>query len=172
MPGCCVLNTCTFADAPLVQLAAHLHFLKQSLLAPHGLPAACCCTAAEALLCCATSDASCCTLVHKLAMSAAQVAGPGTEWCSRCCKALRALVCMPAGNVARFINHSCKGNLVIQPVFTHGCNGLLYRIALFASEEIAANTELTYDYGYAEGVVHNRLMVCKCGSEHCRKRLL
>ncbi|KAL0021355.1 hypothetical protein WJX77_007695 [Trebouxia sp. C0004] len=51
------------------------------------------------------------------------------------------------GNVARFINHSCKGNLVIQPVFTHGCNGLLYRIALFASEEIAADTELTYDYG-------------------------
>lgn len=96
----------------------------------------------------------------------------GLEWCGRCCKALIALLCMPAGNVARFINHSCKGNLVIQPVFTHGCNGLLYRIALFASEEIVAYTELTYDYGYAEGVVHNRLMVCKCGSEHCRKRLL
>ena len=77
-----------------------------------------------------------------------------------------------AGNVARFINHSCKGNLVIQPVFTHGCNALLYRIALFASEEIPAYTELSYDYGYAEGVVYNRLMVCKCGSENCRKRLL
>ena len=77
-----------------------------------------------------------------------------------------------AGNVARFINHSCKGNLVIQPVFTDGCNALLYRIALFASEEIPPFTELTYDYGYAQGVVHNRLMECKCGSEQCRKRLL
>ncbi|KAL3157789.1 hypothetical protein ABBQ32_012213 [Trebouxia sp. C0010 RCD-2024] len=76
------------------------------------------------------------------------------------------------GNVARFINHSCKGNLVIQPVFTDGCNALLYRIALFASEEIPAFTELTYDYGYASGVVHNRLLECKCGSEQCRKRLL
>ena len=77
-----------------------------------------------------------------------------------------------AGNVARFINHSCKGNLVIQPVFTDGCNALLYRIALFASEEIPPFTELTYDYGYAQGVVHNRLLECKCGSEQCRKRLL
>ncbi len=145
---------------------------KQSLLADNSLPAACRCTAAEALLCCATSDACCCTSVHKLAMSAVQRAGQGFEWCSFCCHVLIAPLCMPAGNVARFINHSCKGNLVIQPVFTHGCNGLLYRIALFASEEIAAYTELTYDYGYAEGVVHNRLMVCKCSSEHCRKRLL
>ena len=82
------------------------------------------------------------------------------------------LPCVHAGNVARFINHSCAGNLVIQPVFTHGCNGLLYRIALFASDTIPANTELTYDYGYAEGVVYNRLMVCKCGADECRKRLL
>ena len=85
---------------------------------------------------------------------------------------LNCVCCWLAGNVARFINHSCRGNLVIQPVFTDGCNALLYRIALFASEEIAAYTELTYDYGYAEGVVHNRLMQCKCGSDQCRKRLL
>ena len=62
--------------------------------------------------------------------------------------------------------------MVIQPVFTNGCNVYLYRIALFASQDIPAGTELTYDYGYAEGVVHNRNMICKCGSEHCRRRLL
>ena len=153
---CTLLHTCTAPSiACLLSTACWLHVAAQ-LLKP-SLP---CCLA------------SCRTFVHKLAMSAVQVAGPGTEWCSRRCKATTALLCMPAGNVARFINHSCKGNLVIQPVFTHGCNGLLYRIALFASEEIAAHTELTYDYGYAEGVVHNRLMVCKCGSQHCRKRLL
>ncbi len=67
MPGCCLLNTCTFPDAPLLQLAAHLHCSKQSLLAVYSLPAACYCTAAEALLCCATFAVSCCRLVHDLA---------------------------------------------------------------------------------------------------------
>ena len=50
MSGCCLLNTRTFPDAPLLQLAAHLHCSKQSLLAVYSLPAACCCTAAEAFL--------------------------------------------------------------------------------------------------------------------------
>ena len=54
---------------------------------------------------------------------------------------------LPAGNVARFINHSCSGNLTVQTVFTEGCSALRYRVALFSTEFIPKASELTYDYG-------------------------
>ena len=53
----------------------------------------------------------------------------------------------PAGNVARFINHSCSGNLTVQTVFTEGCSALRYRVALFSTEFIPRASEVTYDYG-------------------------
>ena len=56
---------------------------------------------------------------------------------------------LPAGNVARFINHSCSGNLTVQTVFTEGCSALRYRVALFSTEFIPRASELTYDYGKA-----------------------
>ncbi len=39
-----------------------------------------------------------------------------------------------AGNVARFINHSCDPNLLVQVVFTQGCSSLKYRVALVAKQ--------------------------------------
>ena len=37
-----------------------------------------------------------------------------------------------AGNLARFLNHSCDYNLVKQPVLVPGHSGLRYRMAFFA----------------------------------------
>ena len=51
-----------------------------------------------------------------------------------------------AGNVGRFINHSCHGNLVVQPVLQQGSSLIHYKVGLFAKEDIPAFTELTYDY--------------------------
>ena len=41
---------------------------------------------------------------------------------------------MFAGNVARFINHSCSPNLLKQVVLTEGDDGLKHRIAFFTTE--------------------------------------
>jgi len=38
-----------------------------------------------------------------------------------------------AGNVARFINHSCDPNLVKQIVYTEGCSALKYKMVLVAA---------------------------------------
>ena len=52
-----------------------------------------------------------------------------------------------AGGVARFFNHSCDGgNMFAQTVLAKGDSALCYRVALFASKDIPAGTELTYDY--------------------------
>uniref|UniRef100_M4CYW2 SET domain-containing protein n=1 Tax=Brassica campestris TaxID=3711 RepID=M4CYW2_BRACM len=52
-----------------------------------------------------------------------------------------------AGNVARFMNHSCSPNVFWQPV-SYEHNGQLYlQVAFFAMSHIPPMTELTYDYG-------------------------
>lgn len=76
--------------------------------------------------------------------------------------------------MARFINHSCNGNLITQVVMTQGCSAIRYRLALFAVRDIPPFTQLTYDYGpgYAEGKVPGaKSMACKCGAKNCRKFL-
>lgn len=40
---------------------------------------------------------------------------------------------LPAGNLARFINHSCEPNLLVQPVLRAGDSGLRYCVGLFAA---------------------------------------
>ena len=67
------------------------------------------------------------------------------------------------GGDCRFVNHSCEPNCEMQK---WGVNGQ-YRMALYALQDIAAGTELTYDYNFslfnpAEG------QECKCGSDNCR----
>ena len=57
------------------------------------------------------------------------------------------------GGCGRFLNHSCEPNLDIVSVFCDLHDVNLPRIAFFASENIKARTELTYDYGY---------QVCSC----------
>ncbi|BBN04580.1 protein MpSUVHa [Marchantia polymorpha subsp. ruderalis] len=51
------------------------------------------------------------------------------------------------GNVARFINHSCDGNLFVQCVFYEHHDMRFPHIMLFAMEKISPFKELTYDYG-------------------------
>lgn len=84
--------------------------------------------------------------------------------------------CRLKGNVARFINHSCKPNLFVQGVLHD--HGDLNRghIVLFAGEDIAARTEISYDYGYElDSVrdVHGNVIAkeCHCGARFCRKRM-
>jgi len=84
-----------------------------------------------------------------------------------------------AGNVGRFVNHSCDPNLFVQPVRVENA---IPRVALFALKDIPVNTELTYDYaggvnimgeydcsctpGSCESKVPRK--PCLCGSSHCR----
>ncbi|XP_068654963.1 histone-lysine N-methyltransferase, H3 lysine-9 specific SUVH4-like [Aristolochia californica] len=82
----------------------------------------------------------------------------------------------PAGNVTRFINHSCQPNLFVQCVLSSHHDIKQARILLFAAENIPPLQELTYDYGYPlDSVVgpdgQIRQMPCHCGAPDCRKRL-
>lgn len=79
---------------------------------------------------------------------------------------------MRAGNVGRFINHSCDGNVVVQPVFTPGCSALFYRVALFALKDIPAYEELTYSYGWTPQENPEKEVWCSCGAANCQGRLL
>uniref|UniRef100_A0ACD5Y4T6 Uncharacterized protein n=1 Tax=Avena sativa TaxID=4498 RepID=A0ACD5Y4T6_AVESA len=81
-----------------------------------------------------------------------------------------------AGNVARFINHSCSPNLLWQAVqYDHGDDSYPH-IMFFAVKHIPPMTELTYDYGL-RGVPPGikcefpqacELKTCLCGSTNCR----
>ena len=62
-----------------------------------------------------------------------------------------------AGNVARLINHSCEPNCRAETI-----RG---RIWIIANRDIAAEEELTFDYGY--GFSEWRLHPCRCGAKSC-----
>jgi hypothetical protein len=62
-----------------------------------------------------------------------------------------------AGNVARFINHSCAPNCRAETI-----RG---RIWILAKRDIPAGTELSFDYGYAFS--EWRLHPCRCGARRC-----
>uniref|UniRef100_A0A8C1Z8C6 SET domain and mariner transposase fusion gene n=1 Tax=Cyprinus carpio TaxID=7962 RepID=A0A8C1Z8C6_CYPCA len=89
------------------------------------------------------------------------------------------------GNVGRFINHSCKPNLVMVPIRVHS---LLPRLALFANRDIERYEELTFDYaggqnsntdtrkwdkaltGTLTGADVDKIplrKVCHCGASNC-----
>ncbi|KOM30165.1 hypothetical protein LR48_Vigan967s003700 [Vigna angularis] len=75
------------------------------------------------------------------------------------------------GNVARFINHRClDANLIQIPVEVECPTHQYYHFAFFATRKIAAQEELTWDYGinfddHDESV---ELFQCRCGSKFCR----
>lgn len=50
------------------------------------------------------------------------------------------------GNASRFINHSCEPNLRVMAVMAECKDTRLHRIAFFASRDIAAGEQLTFDY--------------------------
>lgn len=88
------------------------------------------------------------------------------------------------GNVGRFLNHSCRPNLSMQPVRVHS---VVPRLALFAGRDIDAQEELTFDYsgGYSDqppgellstqsdapiqvsGTDGLRRKECHCGANNC-----
>ncbi|KAK7267443.1 hypothetical protein RIF29_20117 [Crotalaria pallida] len=75
------------------------------------------------------------------------------------------------GNIARFINHRCfDANLVEVPVEIEGPDHHYYHFAFFTSRKIAAQEELTWDYGIDfDDLDHPvKLFQCRCGSKFCR----
>lgn len=45
-------------------------------------------------------------------------------------------------------------------------------VAFFALSHIRAGTELTWNYNYDVGSVPGKFLICQCGAENCRGRLL
>ncbi|KAL1138787.1 hypothetical protein AAG570_008849, partial [Ranatra chinensis] len=72
------------------------------------------------------------------------------------------------GNITRFINHSCKPNLLPVRVFIGHHDLHFPRIAFFANRDIPANEELGFDYGEKFWIIKCKLFTCKCGTESCR----
>lgn len=74
------------------------------------------------------------------------------------------------GNVSRFFNHSCDGNLSNFPVFYDvDKSDVFVRVAMYANRDILEGEELTFDY---EGRGLKGPMVggkCLCESINCRK---
>ena len=99
-----------------------------------------------------------------------------------------------AGNLSRFINHSCDPNCRIWTVTNCNQNPLVYKLCFFSTQMIKAGEELTFDYsggpvvgdedenddkfenneevgGVAGNNVTSRCKTydaCKCGAENCR----
>ncbi|OWZ16083.1 hypothetical protein PHMEG_00010178 [Phytophthora megakarya] len=67
------------------------------------------------------------------------------------------------GSVARFANHSCQPNCVLErwDVCGETCCGL------FARVDIASGDEITFDYG-ASGRIVEVWILCRCSTTQCR----
>ncbi|KAK5644485.1 hypothetical protein RI129_005785 [Pyrocoelia pectoralis] len=67
----------------------------------------------------------------------------------------------PKGNLARFMNHCCQPNCVTQKWTVHGDT----RVGLFAIENIAADSEVTFNYNLE--CIGKEKKICKCGAPKC-----
>ncbi|KAF9959772.1 Histone-Lysine N-Methyltransferase ash1l [Mortierella alpina] len=67
------------------------------------------------------------------------------------------------GTNARFVNHSCSPNSQIEKWYLNG----EMSIGIFASQDIPAGTEISYDYNFSSfrGAQKQR---CRCGATNCR----
>ncbi|KAI5068490.1 hypothetical protein GOP47_0016835 [Adiantum capillus-veneris] len=82
-------------------------------------------------------------------------------------------------NVARFINHSCDGNLGVYRVYTETTDLRFCRIGLYALRDIEIGEELSYDYSYVTSKDTDKgdfstdptSIRCMCGASNCRKWL-
>jgi histone-lysine N-methyltransferase SETMAR len=80
------------------------------------------------------------------------------------------------GNIGRYLNHSCDPNLLACPVRV---DCLVPRIALFATKDIEAGSELTFDYGSdtsnsyseSESATNLQFKTCLCRSKNCKGKL-
>ncbi|KAF6206857.1 hypothetical protein GE061_018093 [Apolygus lucorum] len=77
-----------------------------------------------------------------------------------------------AGNIGRFFNHSCSPNMLVQNVFVDSHDLRYPWIAYFASQDIPAGSELTWNYGYRINSVPGKVLFCECDSPNCVIRLL
>ncbi|XP_075240599.1 histone-lysine N-methyltransferase SETDB2-like isoform X2 [Convolutriloba macropyga] len=77
-----------------------------------------------------------------------------------------------AGNFSRFFNHSCEPTMFAQNVFTTSHDPQIHQIAFFAFDDLKAGTELTYDYCVQCDDNTPTQIVCRCGAQTCRGRLL
>ncbi|XP_075165792.1 SET domain bifurcated histone lysine methyltransferase eggless [Haematobia irritans] len=77
-----------------------------------------------------------------------------------------------SGNLGRYFNHSCAPNMFVQNVFVDTHDLRFPWVAFFASCNIRAGTELTWNYNYEVGVVPGKVLYCQCGAANCRLRLL
>lgn len=76
------------------------------------------------------------------------------------------------GNVARFINHSCSPNLIVQKVLSGHQDVNYPQFKLFAGDNIPPLKELTFDYGYPPDQEPGLEEIeCLCGSFNCRGKL-
>lgn len=76
------------------------------------------------------------------------------------------------GNVGRFFNHSCDPNATVQNVFIETHDLRFPVVAFFASKNIKALDEITWNYNYKMGCIEGRRIDCHCGAPNCRGRIL
>uniref|UniRef100_A0A8C5NWW4 Histone-lysine N-methyltransferase SETDB2 n=1 Tax=Jaculus jaculus TaxID=51337 RepID=A0A8C5NWW4_JACJA len=76
------------------------------------------------------------------------------------------------GNVGRFLNHSCCPNLLVQNVFVETQDRNFPLVAFFTNRYVKARTELTWDYGYEAGTMADKEILCQCGANKCRKKII
>lgn len=76
------------------------------------------------------------------------------------------------GNLGRFYNHSCTPNAFAQSVFIDTHDLRFPVVAFFASRNIKAMEEITWNYNYKVGSIPDRVLVCNCGSLKCVGRIL
>ncbi|KAL9269407.1 Histone-lysine N-methyltransferase, H3 lysine-9 specific SUVH3-like protein [Drosera capensis] len=72
-----------------------------------------------------------------------------------------------AGNIARFMNHSCSPNVFWHPIVYEQNSESFIHIAFFATRHIPPMTELTYDYGVSRSERGRKQ--CFCGSPKCKR---
>ncbi|GER52234.1 histone-lysine N-methyltransferase SUVR4 [Striga asiatica] len=97
------------------------------------------------------------------------------DWSSKRVLKENEALCLDAtfyGNIARFINHRCfDANMVGIPVEMESPDHHYYHLAFFATREINALEELTWDYGVEFDDCHlGKAFECLCGSKFCRDR--
>jgi uncharacterized protein len=75
------------------------------------------------------------------------------------------------GNIARWINHSCKPNCEAVIEESEGADRRKDRVLIETIRPLRAGEELTYDYGIDPGErltpTLKRLWACRCGSRSC-----
>lgn len=72
------------------------------------------------------------------------------------------------GCMARFMNHSCRPNAYAKVIDVDTELGPEKKIVVFASRDIAAGNEITYDYKFP---VEDGSLRCTCGAPNCIGRM-